>query len=115
MLPDLRQDREMPRLIQPALPKDVETAVAFLGNRAQVQILRILSSSGPCTIGSLIENLDMSRPSVNKHLVLLEKAGLVIGEPAAGQRHGRSVKYQVDAGRVHSLAESCLAYILHRD
>lgn len=113
MLADLRQDREMPRLIQPALPEDVETAVAFLGNRAQVQILRMLSSRGPCTIGSLIENLDMSRPSVNKHLVSLENAGLVVGHPAVGQRHGKSVTYQLDAGQVRSLAESCLAYILH--
>ena len=109
-----RQDRGMPRLIHPALPEDVEMAIAFMGNRAQVQILRDLTAKGPCTIGRLLEDLQMSRPSLNKHLVSLESAGLVVGDPPAGQRHGRSVEYRVDLARVRFLADVCVAYISHQ-
>lgn len=108
---NLGQDRGMPRLIHPALPEDVEMAIAFMGNRAQVEILQKLATHGPCTIGTLTEHLDMSRPSLNKHLVLLEDAGLVIGDPPAGHRHGRSVRYRADLTRVRFLADACVAYI----
>lgn len=105
----------MPRLIQPDLPTDVEMAVAFLGNRAQVEILRSLTANGPCTIGVLLSHVTMSRASLNKHLVMLENSGVVSGDPAEGQRQGRSVVYAVDARRVRFLAERCVAYIAGRD
>lgn len=86
-------------------------AVAFMGNRAQVAILRTLAKKGPCAIGALAEHVSMSRPSLNKHLVSLEAAGLVVGTPAVGQRHGKTVMYTVDVSRVRALAEQCVAYI----
>lgn len=115
MVVNVGQDGGMPRLIHPALPEEVEMAIAFMGNRAQVEILQKLAVYGPCTIGTLAEHVEMSRPSLNKHLVLLEAAGLVIGDPPAGQRHGRSVKYGADLTRVRFLADACVAYISHEE
>lgn len=109
------QDRGMPRLIQPNLPREVEVTVAFMGNRAQVAILRALAKKGPCAIGALVGHIDMSRPSLNKHLVSLEAAGLVVGTPAVGERHGKTVMYTVDVGRVRALAEQCVSYITGKD
>lgn len=105
------QDRGMPRLIQPNLPEEVDVAVAFIGNRAQVAVLRTLAKEGPCTIGALAGHVNMSRPSLNKHLVTLEAAGLVVGNPPIGERHGKTVTYAGDLSRVRALAEQCVAYI----
>lgn len=109
------QDRGMPRLIQPNLPQEVEVAVVFMGNRAQVAILRTLAKEGPCAIGALAGRVNMSRPSLNKHLVSLEAAGLIVGNPAMGERHGKTVAYSVDVSRVRALAEQYVAYITGRD
>lgn len=90
-------------------------AVAFMGNRAQADILRTLATEGPCTIGSLLRHLDMSRASVNKHLVTLEETGLVRGDPPTGKRHGRSVVYAIDENRIQVLANRYIQYVTGRD
>lgn len=90
-------------------------AVAFIGNRAQVAILRTLAKEGPCVIGALAGQVGMSRPSLNKHLVTLEAAGLVVGNPPVGERHGRTVTYAADLGRVRALVEIFLAYAIGED
>ena len=68
-------------------------AISFMGNRARADILRHLSMLGPSTIGRLQTAVDISRPSLNRHLDFLAKAGLVQTDPPAGMRHGKDVVY----------------------
>ncbi|MHA7287688.1 ArsR/SmtB family transcription factor [Arthrobacter sp. MDT3-44] len=105
----------MPRLIQPNLPEEVEVTVAFMGNRAQVAILRALAIEGPSTIGALSGHVKMSRPSLNKHLVSLEAVGLIVGDPAKGARHGKTVLYAANLRKLRTLVDQCLAYVAGGD
>ena len=82
-----------------------------MGNRARVDILRRLSMLGPSTIGQLQTVLDISRPSLNRHLDFLSKAGLVQTDPPAGMRHGKGVVYMVKSARVRELTQEYISYV----
>lgn len=86
-------------------------AIAHMGNRAQADILRHLAQMGPSTIGQLMDVLEMTRPSLNRHLAALESAGIVHTDPPAGSRQGKTVTYHVDLQRVRHLATSYLRYV----
>jgi len=101
----------MPRLIMPPLPPEVDMAIAHMGNRAQADILRHLAKAGPSTIGGLMDGVDMTRPSLNRHLAALEDAGIVHTNPPAGNRHGKAVTYAADLDRVRRLASEYLRYV----
>jgi DNA-binding transcriptional ArsR family regulator len=101
----------MPSLIRPKLPPEVEVAISFMGNRARADILRHLSILGPSTIGRLQTAVDISRPSLNRHLDSLAKAGLVQTDPPAGMRHGKAVVYTVRSARVRELTQAYTSYV----
>lgn len=82
-----------------------------MGNRARVNILRRLSMLGPSTIGRLQAVVDISRPSLNRHLDSLAKAGLVHTDPPAGMRHGKDVVYMVHSARVRELTQKFTSYV----
>lgn len=93
------------------MPPEVEMAISLMGNRARVDILRRLSMLGPSTIGRLHASLDISRPSLNRHLDFLAKAGLVRTDPPAGMRHGKDVVYMVQSARVRELTQEYTSYV----
>ncbi len=101
----------MPSLIRPKLPPEVEVAISFIGNRAQADILRNLSMLGPSTIGRLQTAVDISRPSLNRHLDFLAQAGLVQTDPPAGMRHGKAVVYTVRSARIRELTQAYVSYV----
>jgi DNA-binding transcriptional ArsR family regulator len=101
----------MPNLIRPELPREVEVAISFMGNRAQAEILRHLSLLGPSTIGQLQAVLTISRPSLNRHLDSLSSVGLVQTDPPAGMRHGKEVTYAVQHARIRKLAREYVSYV----
>jgi len=101
----------MPSLIRPKLPPEVEAAISLMGNRARVDILRHLSMLGPSTIGRLQTAVDISRPSLNRHLDFLAEAGLVQTDPPAGMRHGKDVVYMVQPARVRELTQEYTSYV----
>ena len=101
----------MPSLIRPKLPPEVEVAISLMGNRARVDILRRLSMLGPSTIGRLESAVDISRPSLNRHLDFLAEAGLVQTDPPAGMRHGKDVVYMVQPDRVRELTQEYTSYV----
>ena len=82
-----------------------------MGNRARADILRHLSILGPSTIGRLQTAVDISRPSLNRHLDSLAKAGLVQTDPPAGMRHGKAVVYTVRSARVRELTQAYTSYV----
>lgn len=86
-------------------------AIAHMGNRAQAEILRHLAKAGPSTVGELMEGVDMTRPSLNRHLAALDGAKIVHTDSPAGSRHGKTVTYSVDLERVLQLAGEYLRYV----
>lgn len=101
----------MPNLLRPKMPLDVEAAVSLIGNRARADILHNLSALGPSTVGRLHSALDISRPSLNRHLDVLSRAGLVQTDPPAGLRHGKNVVYAIHRTRVRELVQAYAAFI----
>ena len=57
-----------------------------LANPVRRQLLEVLTE-GPCTAGALAAPFELSRPAVSEHLAVLERAGLVHGEPSGRERH----------------------------
>ncbi len=86
-------------------------AIGFMGSRAQAEIVRQLSLLGPSAIGKLQAALSISRPSLNRHLDSLAKAGLVHTDPPEGMRHGREVVYAVHSARLRELAEEYVNFV----
>lgn len=82
-----------------------------MGTRAQADILRNLSLLGPSTIGQLQAVTAISRPSLNRLLDALSKAGLVQTDPPAGLRHGKDVTYTAQRGRIRQLADEYVSYL----
>ena len=57
-----------------------------LANPVRRQLLEVLTE-GPRTAGALAAPFELSRPAVSEHLAVLERAGLVRGEPSGRERH----------------------------
>lgn len=104
----------MPTLIDPDLPPEIETVVAMIGSRAQTEILRRLALMGPSTAGELARATGISRPSLNRHLVALQKAGVVLVTPDQGDRAGKTLKYSAQLDLVRELVEKYLRYVSGR-
>jgi DNA-binding transcriptional ArsR family regulator len=75
----------MPRA---ATTTDVFNAVGDASRRGLLDALAI----GECSVGELVERLDLPQPTVSKHLRVLRDVGLV-----RCRAHGRIRTYSVDA------------------
>ncbi len=65
------------------------------------RVLDLLVSHGPASASGLAGRVPFSRQAVAKHLVVLERAGLV-----SRRKQGREVLYQVDAARLDQAART---------
>ncbi len=74
---------------------------AAVADPTRRRVLDALLEQGVATTTTLAERLPVTRQAVAKHLVVLDRVGLV-----AGQRHGREVRYAVRAERLDAAAES---------
>jgi DNA-binding transcriptional ArsR family regulator len=59
-----------------------------LADPTRRQVLRLVAERGPASATTLERELPVSRQAVVKHLVVLRRAGLVVG-----QRSGQEVRY----------------------
>jgi ArsR family transcriptional regulator, cadmium/lead-responsive transcriptional repressor len=66
-----------------------------IGDPSRRQVLDLLVSNGEVSASWLAGRVPFSRQAVSKHLVVLERAGLV-----GRRKQGREVLYQVQAGRL---------------
>jgi ArsR family transcriptional regulator, cadmium/lead-responsive transcriptional repressor len=66
-----------------------------IGDPSRRQVLDLLVSNGEVSASWLAGRVPFSRQAVSKHLVVLERAGLV-----SRRKQGREVLYQVQAGRL---------------
>ena len=65
------------------------------------RVLDLLVSNGEASASGLAGQVPFSRKAVSKHLVVLERAGLV-----SRRKQGREVLYQVQAGRLDQAARA---------
>jgi DNA-binding transcriptional ArsR family regulator len=65
------------------------------------RVLEALLEKGEATTTTLAEGFPITRQAVAKHLVVLNRVGLV-----TGRRHGREVRYAVQPERLDDAADS---------
>ena len=73
---------------------------AALGDPTRWRLLGTLAEQGEGTATTLAAQLPVSRPAVIKHLVVLDRAGLV-----ERRRSGREVRYSVRPQRLDATAQ----------
>ena len=66
-----------------------------IGDPSRRRVLDLLVTNGEVSASWLAERVPFSRQMVSKHLVVLERAGLV-----SHRKEGREVLYKVEAGRL---------------
>jgi ArsR family transcriptional regulator, cadmium/lead-responsive transcriptional repressor len=72
-----------------------------IGDPSRRQVLDLLVSNGAVSASWLAGRVPFSRQAVSKHLVVLERAGLI-----RRRKQGREVLYQVEADRLDQAARA---------
>jgi DNA-binding transcriptional ArsR family regulator len=81
-----------------------------LADASRRQLLDRLHARNGQTLGELCEHLDMTRQAVTKHLVILERANLVVTV-----RRGREKLHYLNPVPIHDIAERWIGkYERHR-
>jgi DNA-binding transcriptional ArsR family regulator len=74
---------------------------AAVADPTRRRVLDALLEHGETTTTTIAAQLPVTRQAVAKHLVVLDRVGLV-----AGRRHGREVRYAVRPARLDDAAEA---------
>ncbi len=74
---------------------------AAVADPTRRRVLEALLEKGEATTTTLAEGLPVTRQAVAKHLIVLDRVGLV-----AGERRGREVHYAVQPERLDDAADS---------
>jgi ArsR family transcriptional regulator, cadmium/lead-responsive transcriptional repressor len=74
---------------------------AAVGDPTRRRVLDTLLAHGEATTTTIAQGLPVTRQAVAKHLAVLNRVGLV-----AGERHGREVRYAVQAERLDDAADA---------
>jgi DNA-binding transcriptional ArsR family regulator len=102
--------RRVPRLSMPEdMPEGVRVAIDVIGNNVRTEILRVLARQ-PLTTLELAERIRVHHASVHRHLVLLEKHGLVIADVGRGRRRGQTVTWRTDKKKVAEVGKLWIDY-----
>jgi DNA-binding transcriptional ArsR family regulator len=72
-----------------------------IGDPSRRQVLDLLVSNGEVSASWLAERVPFSRQAVSKHLVVLERSGLI-----GRRKQGREVLYQVQPGRLDQATQA---------
>lgn len=74
-------------LVQPTMPgteertdQDLAKMARALGHPARVAIVRMLTESGSCVCGDIVDRLPLAQATVSQHLKVLKEAGLIRGD-----------------------------------
>src|SRR5947209_2151547 len=79
-----------------------------IGDPSRCQVLDLLVSHGEVSASWLAGRVPFSRQAVSKHLVVLERSGLI-----SRRKQGREVLYQVEAGRLDQAARAMAEQAAH--
>jgi DNA-binding transcriptional ArsR family regulator len=85
----------------PAALAEDDALWAAVADPTRRRVLDALLEHGEASTTTLAQELPVTRQAVAKHLVVLNRVGLV-----AGQRHGREVRYAVRLARLDDAAEA---------
>ena len=85
----------------PVVKPDDDSVFRALADASRRRLLDRLHAKNGQTLGELCQGLAMTRQAVAKHLVVLNRAGLV-----AGRRRGREVRYTVRPERLDDAADA---------
>lgn len=86
--------------------KDFTRFFKAFGDRSRLKILQLLSSK-EMTVNEIVRAMELSQPTVSRHLALLREAEIVID-----RRQGQQVFYSLNKGAVENCCSgfcSCLA------
>lgn len=97
-----------PGPIDADLARSVAETMQALATPSRLRILSRLRQ-GPCAVGDLADSVGMERSAVSHQLRYLRHLGLVVGD-----RHGRSVVYQLYDQHVGTLLDEAVNHIEHR-
>jgi DNA-binding transcriptional ArsR family regulator len=75
-----------------------------IGDPSRCQVLDLLVSQGEVSASWLAGQVPFSRQAVSKHLVVLERSGLI-----SRRKQGREVLYRVEPGRLDQAARAMAA------
>ena len=81
-----------------------------IGDPSRRRVLDLLVRNGEVSASWLAGWVPFSRQAVSKHLVVLERAGLV-----SRRKQGREVLYQVEAGRLDQATRAMAELAAHWD
>jgi ArsR family transcriptional regulator, cadmium/lead-responsive transcriptional repressor len=87
-------------LIAPAVAED-DALWSAVADPTRRRVLDALLESGEATATTLADSLPVTRQAVAKHLIVLDRVGLV-----AGRRCGREVRYTVRPERLDDASEA---------
>ena len=74
------------------------------------RVLDLVVSNGEVSASWLARRVPFTRQAVSKHLVVLERAGLV-----SRRKQGREVLYRIEAGRLDQAAQAMAELAAHWD
>ena len=102
MTRESRSDRVTPFATHPSVPDRVLSKFfKALSDQTRRNILRLLENH-PLSVGEIVDNFQLSQPTISRHLAVLREADLVVD-----QRRGQHVIYQINSSR---LAASMLEF-----
>lgn len=97
-----RSDRVTPFATHPSVPdRQLSKFFKALSDQTRRNILRLLENH-PLSVGEIVDNFQLSQPTISRHLAVLREADLVVD-----QRRGQHVIYQINSSR---LAASMLEF-----
>jgi DNA-binding transcriptional ArsR family regulator len=91
----MRRDNNLTCRQMVAYNQDMDKIFKALADSSRRQLLDQLFMKNGQTLRELSEHLEMTRQSVTKHLVILEKANLIVVE-----RHGRNKRHYLNAAPI---------------
>jgi len=98
------------------IPDDVRDAIAAFSNASRVELINYLSGAGEATVGKIMRDTDIPRPTLGRLLRELEGLGVVTGDiPIGDARRGKAVYYSLDRSRTESLYDAWRSFALGRD
>lgn len=91
------------------MPKAVLVAIETIGNNVRTEILRRVSERG-LTALELADMIGVHPASIHRHLIVLERHGLVSADVAPGRRRGQSVTWRTETDQVAEFGRTWVRY-----
>lgn len=92
------------------MPNNVLAAIETIGNNVRTEILRLVSAQSLTAI-ELADQIGVHPASIHRHLIVLERHGLVAADVAPGRRRGQSVTWRTQTDQVADVGRTWVRYV----